>query len=158
MNGFDTAEAFVAIGTDFQPACVEITIVGKAEWGTKRTCHNCGSRFYDLNRNPIVCPVCETVFEPERTIRPRRGAKAVAQPVDLVEEPPVKEAAEEEPVEAEVAIDETEDPEAAEGTDLEEEIDSEDEDLIEDASDLGEDDDDIGEVMEHMDSDLDDKA
>jgi uncharacterized protein (TIGR02300 family) len=28
--------------------------------GTKRTCQNgeCGARFYDLNRNPIVCPIC----------------------------------------------------------------------------------------------------
>lgn len=37
----------------------------KAERGTKRTCRNpeCGSRFYDLNRDPIVCPICQTVFE-----------------------------------------------------------------------------------------------
>jgi uncharacterized protein (TIGR02300 family) len=37
----------------------------KAERGTKRTCQNpeCGSRFYDLNRDPIVCPICETVFQ-----------------------------------------------------------------------------------------------
>lgn len=37
----------------------------KAERGTKRTCQNpeCGSRFYDLNRNPIVCPICESVYE-----------------------------------------------------------------------------------------------
>ncbi len=28
--------------------------------GTKRTCQNsgCGSRFYDLNRDPITCPIC----------------------------------------------------------------------------------------------------
>ncbi|KAB2939778.1 MAG: TIGR02300 family protein [Hyphomicrobium sp.] len=28
--------------------------------GTKRTCQNseCGARFYDLNRSPIVCPIC----------------------------------------------------------------------------------------------------
>ncbi len=28
--------------------------------GTKRTCQNsgCGSRFYDLNRDPITCPMC----------------------------------------------------------------------------------------------------
>jgi uncharacterized protein (TIGR02300 family) len=33
--------------------------------GTKRTCQSdeCGSRFYDLNRNPIVCPICGTVYE-----------------------------------------------------------------------------------------------
>ena len=36
----------------------------KAQRGTKRTCQNpeCGSRFYDLNRNPIACPVCNTAY------------------------------------------------------------------------------------------------
>ena len=33
--------------------------------GTKRTCQNadCGSRFYALNRDPITCPICSTVYE-----------------------------------------------------------------------------------------------
>ena len=37
----------------------------KAERGTKRTCQStdCGSRFYDLNRDPVTCPVCGTVYE-----------------------------------------------------------------------------------------------
>jgi uncharacterized protein (TIGR02300 family) len=37
----------------------------KAQRGTKRTCQNteCGSRFYDLGRDPIVCPICQTVFQ-----------------------------------------------------------------------------------------------
>jgi uncharacterized protein (TIGR02300 family) len=37
----------------------------KAERGTKRRCQNpdCGSRFYDLNRNPITCPVCSSVYQ-----------------------------------------------------------------------------------------------
>ena len=32
--------------------------------GTKRTCQNseCGARFYDLNRNPIICPICSTKY------------------------------------------------------------------------------------------------
>jgi uncharacterized protein (TIGR02300 family) len=36
----------------------------KAERGMKRTCQNsgCGARFYDLNRDPIECPVCGTVY------------------------------------------------------------------------------------------------
>jgi len=36
----------------------------KAQRGTKRTCHNpeCGSKFYDLNRDPITCPGCSTVY------------------------------------------------------------------------------------------------
>jgi uncharacterized protein (TIGR02300 family) len=39
----------------------------KAERGTKRTCQNpeCGSRFYDLNRDPITCPVCQTAYQIE---------------------------------------------------------------------------------------------
>jgi uncharacterized protein (TIGR02300 family) len=30
----------------------------KAARGTKRTCQSCGARFYDLNRDPIICPIC----------------------------------------------------------------------------------------------------
>ena len=35
----------------------------KAERGMKRKCQNteCGSRFYDLNRDPVTCPICGTV-------------------------------------------------------------------------------------------------
>jgi uncharacterized protein (TIGR02300 family) len=33
--------------------------------GTKRTCQSneCGARFYDLNRNPITCPICGSLYE-----------------------------------------------------------------------------------------------
>jgi uncharacterized protein (TIGR02300 family) len=33
--------------------------------GTKRTCQSseCGARFYDLNRRPITCPICGTIYE-----------------------------------------------------------------------------------------------
>lgn len=33
--------------------------------GMKRTCQSgeCGARFYDLNNNPIVCPICGSVYE-----------------------------------------------------------------------------------------------
>ncbi len=33
-----------------------------AELGTKRTCPTCAARFYDLLKNPIVCPKCDTNF------------------------------------------------------------------------------------------------
>jgi uncharacterized protein (TIGR02300 family) len=36
--------------------------VVKAELGTKRTCPSCAARFYDLLKNPIVCPKCGTAF------------------------------------------------------------------------------------------------
>ena len=38
--------------------------MAKAEWGTKRVCLSCSARFYDMMRDPIVCPECETVFDP----------------------------------------------------------------------------------------------
>lgn len=31
----------------------------KEEWGVKRVCPNCSTRFYDLQRDPMVCPSCE---------------------------------------------------------------------------------------------------
>lgn len=36
--------------------------MAKPELGLKRQCANCGVKFFDLNRNPIVCPKCATVF------------------------------------------------------------------------------------------------
>jgi uncharacterized protein (TIGR02300 family) len=37
--------------------------LAKPELGTKRQCRNCGNRFYDLSRDPILCPKCGTVFQ-----------------------------------------------------------------------------------------------
>ena len=30
----------------------------KEEWGVKRVCPNCSTRFYDLQRDPMTCPSC----------------------------------------------------------------------------------------------------
>ena len=34
--------------------------MAKAEWGVKRVCLElgCGARFYDLMRDPVICPKC----------------------------------------------------------------------------------------------------
>ncbi|MDJ1157584.1 TIGR02300 family protein [Chelatococcus sp. SYSU_G07232] len=37
--------------------------MAKPELGTKRQCLSCGAKFYDLNKDPIVCPKCGTVFQ-----------------------------------------------------------------------------------------------
>lgn len=37
----------------------------RAERGIKRACLACEVRFYDLMRDPIVCPACSAVFTPE---------------------------------------------------------------------------------------------
>ena len=33
-------------------------------------------RYYDFNRTPIICPGCQTEFDPEVVIRSRRGRAA----------------------------------------------------------------------------------
>ena len=37
--------------------------MAKPELGTKRLCGNCGAKFYDLSKDPIVCLKCHTVLE-----------------------------------------------------------------------------------------------
>ena len=44
----------------------------KAELGTKRTCPSCATRFYDLMKNPILCPKCGVSFI-AATVLPSKG-------------------------------------------------------------------------------------
>jgi uncharacterized protein (TIGR02300 family) len=47
--------------------------VAKPELGNKHQCQHCGTKFFDLNRAPITCPKCGTVFHTaplSRTARP----------------------------------------------------------------------------------------
>jgi uncharacterized protein (TIGR02300 family) len=37
--------------------------INKSEKGKKRVCENCSCRWYDLNKSPIICPVCKQEFE-----------------------------------------------------------------------------------------------
>ena len=52
--------------------------MSKAEWGSKRVCPSCSARYYDMKKNPPVCPSCGTVFDPENVMRSRRGRAAAA--------------------------------------------------------------------------------
>jgi uncharacterized protein (TIGR02300 family) len=106
-------------------------IVAKPELGTKRLCAHCGAKFYDLSKNPIVCPKCDTVME-LAAVAPRGRPEPVrAPPVGAEEEVAVPETAEAEFVSLEEADAETEgkkaEGEAVEG--VEEEVEIEDEGL-----------------------------
>ncbi len=62
--------------------------MAKAELGTKRLCANCGAKFYDLSKDPIVCPKCNTVLTlaavaPSRS-RPDAVARAKAAEAEVV--------------------------------------------------------------------------
>jgi uncharacterized protein (TIGR02300 family) len=62
--------------------------LAKPELGTKRICGGCGSKFYDLNKDPIVCPKCGTVYQPLLAARARPEPVAVKAVVE--EEPELK--------------------------------------------------------------------
>jgi uncharacterized protein (TIGR02300 family) len=55
--------------------------VAKPELGTKRLCANCGAKFYDLSKDPIHCPKCNTVYVIAPVVtRGRPDAAAAARP------------------------------------------------------------------------------
>jgi uncharacterized protein (TIGR02300 family) len=52
--------------------------VAKPELGTKRLCGSCGAKFYDLNKDPIICPKCNTTFVVVAPVSRRGDAAAAA--------------------------------------------------------------------------------
>ena len=120
--------------------------MAKPEWGAKRICPSCGARYYDLMREPVMCPKCDTPFDPEAFLKSRRARPAA--PVEKELEPVGADEldTELETEEAEIAEEEDEEEEAVPLEEAEEE----DEELLEDASELGEDEDDMAEVIENV--------
>jgi uncharacterized protein (TIGR02300 family) len=111
--------------------------VAKPELGTKRLCTNCGAKFYDLNKDPIVCPKCHTALEVMAARpRPEPPARAAAVAAPAAEEEVVApETAEAEFVSLEEADAEAQgkkagEAEAAEGA--EEDVEIEDEGMDDD--------------------------
>ena len=47
--------------------------MAKPEWGKKRICSSCNTRFYDLNKSPIICPSCGAVFDPDFFFKTKKG-------------------------------------------------------------------------------------
>ena len=91
----------------------------KPEWGTKRACPKCGTRFYDLGKDtPVTCINCGIQWEPEAVLKSK-------QPLPFEAPKPVKE------------------PKHEEDADLAEDLDigDDDEAPADDDTDLGGDDD-----------------
>lgn len=125
--------------------------MAKAEWGTKRVCLNCSARFYDMLRDPIVCPSCETVVDPAPNLKPRRSrpaakAAAVEKKPPAVEENDDLEVETEAEVDVEVDIDKIDDEDLVVKDDplvvvaADDDEDEDGERAIEDVSELGDDD------------------
>jgi uncharacterized protein (TIGR02300 family) len=67
----------------------------KPEWGTKRGCPKCGTRFYDLTKDePVTCINCSFTWEPEPILKSKqplpfeavKTEKPVAEDSDLGDE------------------------------------------------------------------------
>ncbi len=110
--------------------------MAKPDLGNKHQCQNCGAKFFDLNKDPIVCPKCGTVFQ--GAPRARAAAKAeeeedteVPTPagvdvVSLDEVEASEEKAAAEPVGDDLEVEEDADDEAADDPFLEEEEEDDD--------------------------------
>ena len=45
----------------------------KPEWGTKRTCPKCATRFYDLGKeDPVACISCNATWFPEPVLKSKQ--------------------------------------------------------------------------------------
>ncbi|MES2755037.1 MAG: TIGR02300 family protein [Pseudomonadota bacterium] len=82
------------------------------EWGTKRGCPKCATRFYDLTKDdPVTCIACGYAWEPEAILKSKQAvpfevAKAEVKKDDDLEG------------EDELTIDEEEEPSADDDVDL----------------------------------------
>jgi uncharacterized protein (TIGR02300 family) len=66
----------------------------KDEWGVKRVCPACATRFYDLRTEPMTCPNCGSTFTIESLTatkaKPVRADKVKPEPVDLEDLPDIE--------------------------------------------------------------------
>lgn len=121
--------------------------MAKPELGTKRLCLSCGAKFYDLNRDPILCPKCSAPFY----VAAVRAAPLVSSTDDE------DEAAEGDVVDI-VSLDDVAAEESApEIVNDDDDIDLGDDDIPDDdeATFLADDDDDNDDVSDLIDSDID---
>ena len=119
--------------------------MAKPELGIKRTCTGCGARFYDLARDPIICPKCETTFDPAAQTRSPR-AKTTAAKETKAAAPAAAAASDDDDTDTDDDLDDVAVIDDVEDIDE----DNEDQAVIEDASELGEDKDDMFEVMDKV--------
>lgn len=79
--------------------------MAKPEWGTKRTCPKCGTRFYDLKKDdPVVCIECATEWKPEPILKSKQPLPP--QPRKKVEKAEVEEESDEDEEDAAPSDDE----------------------------------------------------
>jgi uncharacterized protein (TIGR02300 family) len=87
----------------------------KPEWGTKRTCPKCATRFYDLgNEDPVTCIECGNAWLPEPVLKSKQPMPFEA----AVAQPEKTETADDDLAAEELVPDEDEEPSADDEVDL----------------------------------------
>ncbi len=112
--------------------------MAKPEWGVKRVCQSCATKFYDLKRSPITCPKCAAPFDPEALLKSRRSRPAPPPKAATPEPVPAEDAAAEKPPENKAKAN---DDDGA----TSQPADDGDDSVLQDTSELG--DDGVGEVV-----------
>ena len=46
--------------------------MSRGHLGNKFTCEECGTKFYDLNKTPAICPKCGSTNERTQTLSPKK--------------------------------------------------------------------------------------
>jgi len=88
----------------------------KPEWGTKRSCPKCGTRFYDLGKeDPVTCINCGTAWEPEPILKSKQPLPFDAPKPETKKD---NDLAGDEDEDLELAPDEDEEPSADDEVDL----------------------------------------
>jgi uncharacterized protein (TIGR02300 family) len=105
----------------------------KQDRGTKRTCQNseCGSRFYDLNRTSIACPICGAAY----VIGSSPAAIVIVQPKEQKPRKPKKEVF----AEAEADEDETAKEDTLDEVEADKTVGNDDETVLEEVEEEGDD-------------------
>ena len=62
--------------------------MARPELGEKRICPECDTKYYDLNKDPIICPKCGAAFtqHEEDKAQPEKTDETAAKPADDEEE------------------------------------------------------------------------
>ena len=84
------------------------------EWGHKRSCPKCATRFYDLGKdNPVTCIECGHAFQPEPVLKSKQPL-----PFETVSAPEKEVKADEDLGAEDLVPDEDEEPSADDEVDL----------------------------------------
>ena len=54
------------------------------EWGIKRVCPSCSIKYYDFNKDPVICPKCQFEFDPDLLLKSRKGRSIASKTEDNI--------------------------------------------------------------------------